>query len=328
MSPPWICGLSLVLLLVVGLVLAAITALASHFGASGGGAPGPGGPTRVRITNGCKSEAMWVSHLGADGFDPQNIRIPPLGSHDFRIPDEGLGQTRYWTKWRCMEGGVACGIGDSGGPGQTCDRHAGCAPPIDTKFAAVFGIKGKPCNTSAQQFEGCDFVDVSVTDGYTVPFELEIKGDCRGTMPKDVDKIHQVVTCVDLSSKQCPAHEDLGDAGADVDLRAINPHWGTYAGCYSPCSKLTLGPWTRGRGNATQRQLPRQEGGGANAFYCCPAEHVCRASPIGGTGYVRGVQAVCPGVNAYAYDRGLAIGTCPAGTRYEMIFYCPPDADS
>jgi len=323
---PWLLGLAAVATAIVVLLLAA-GASAAGVKVWGGGTtttpPIATGDSRVRITNGCSSEPMWVSHIGAAGHGPQNLRIAPLAFYDFAVPDHGMPQTRYWTKWRCAEGGAACGIGDSGGPDQTCDRTAGCAPPIDTKFEAIFGVKGESCNTAAQEFSGCDFVDVSVKDGYTVPFELEIKGDCRGSSAAGTEKIHQVVACAHLSPENCPVHEDLGEAGSDLDLRAVNPVWGTYAGCYSPCSKLTYGAWA-GRENATQRQVPTKDTGGKHAPYCCPSGQDCRGGPIERTAFVRGVRAACPGVNSYAYDHGLAVGTCPAGTRYEMIFYCPP----
>ena len=35
-----------------------------------------------------------------------------------------------------------------------------CAPPIDTKFEATFGTRGRPC--SGVSSKDCDFVDVSL----------------------------------------------------------------------------------------------------------------------------------------------------------------------
>ena len=37
----------------------------------------------------------------------------------------------------------------------------------------------------------------------------------------------------------------------------------------------------------------------------------------------RVVHAVCPGVYGYAYDDGMGLAQCPAGTKYHVTFYCP-----
>ena len=34
-------------------------------------------------------------------------------------------------------------------------------------------------------------------------------------------------------------------------------------------------------------------------------------------------KSVCPGVYAYAYDDGMGLAQCPAGTVYDVTFYCP-----
>lgn len=275
--------------------------------------------SRLRVTNGCGSEALWLARLGDGEMDLQNTKIWPLESVDVEIPEGGLATSRFWAKWRCVKGGNNCAIGDSGGPGQECDPQAGCAPPMDTKFEATFGATGSPCNTTLRQFAGCDFVDVSVKDGYTVPFELEIRGDCQGAAPKGTDKVHQIVECTKLSLDECPGAEHVG---TDVlNLRATNPAWGNVAGCLSPCSKLTYPNW---EGSSRSSRLAQGSITAKATPYCCPTPEACGGGELGQTEYVKAVHRMCPGVNSFAYDQGMGVGTCPAGTKYEMIFYCPP----
>lgn len=281
---------------------------------------------RLRITNGCQDEPLWVAFLSEHSMvDKQNLKLAPMESHDFEIPPNGLegsGTTRWFSKWRCVSNGNSCEIGDSGGLGQKCDIAAGCAPPVDTKFNAKFGVEGKTCNTTAGEFGGCDFVDVSLQDGYTVPFKLEIKGDCRAELAKGADKINKIVDCTGLTMDKCPIDEILGNSGSQVSLKALNPVWKSTVGCFSPCSKLSFEEWSE-TSKTSERRQPTGRHRGAEA-YCCPTLKTCNTTVVDGTRYAHAVHSMCPGINAYDYDNGMGVGTCPAGTRYEMIFFCPP----
>jgi len=100
----------------------------------------------------------------------------------------------------------------------------------------------------------------------------------------------------------------------------MHPSTNKEYGCYSPCSKLTYGNW----GNIlAQGASPQQPG---VHEYCCPTppETVksCRAGPANRTAYVDAMHRLCPAVYAYAYDDTEGLHHCPAGTKYEMVFYC------
>merc|ERR1719210_969487 len=84
--------------------------------------PAPPGsqPTRLRVTNGCKHESLWLARVGKGQVDSQNIMMGPLESYDVAIPESALGTSRFWAKWRCVPDGNSCAIGDSGGPDQKC----------------------------------------------------------------------------------------------------------------------------------------------------------------------------------------------------------------
>jgi len=269
-------------------------------------------PTRFRITNGCTREPIWIAHEAGAGVgpDPQNVEIAELGSYDFTVP-AGLSGTRYWPKLRCDATGGACRLGESGGPQQHCGSITGCAPPVDTKFEASFGLNGE------------DWVDISLVDGFTLPFKFEIftqtgKSCAAGDGNRHVGN---VVDCSHLSFNLCPTSEDLGVAGRNVDLRVRDPDTNRTVGCYSPCSKLTLNQWDNAE---AQGRTPWDDG---VKEYCCPtppeSPDACRQGPVGSTSFVRAVHKGCPGVYGYAYDDGMGLLKCPDDTKYRVTFYCP-----
>ncbi|CAK0839444.1 unnamed protein product [Prorocentrum cordatum] len=279
-------------------------------------------PTRLRITSACETEPMWIAHEAgaAVGPDPQNIKLDPGMSHDMIVTDN-LKATRYWPKFRCSSAGDQCAIGGSGGPDETCDEHIGCAPAIDSKFEATFGEAGQPCNTTYPpgEYTGCDWLDISMVDGFTVPFRLVIKGDCKARVVQKTN-VTQTINCAHISTDMCPDAEKLGQAGT-VSLKAVHPNTGEVVGCYAPCSKLTFQSWN----NAIAKDHQPQDA--LCKDYCCPtppeSPEACRTGPVKDTAYVKTVHQMCPGVYGYSYDDGVGLMTCPAGTAYEMIFYCP-----
>lgn len=271
---------------------------------------------RLRINNLCQTEPLWVAHMAAASPGPstQNLKLGPGESHDFLTPD-GLSSTRYWPKFRCDEDGNQCKVGGSGGPSEICDKQVGCAPPVDTKFEATFGIGG-PCDPAQGKYAGCDWIDVSLVDGFTVPFKFEIKGDCPGASSKVID-------CSHISVDMCPTSENLGAVG-NVDLRVVHPTTGKVSGCYSPCSKLTLRQWNN---PVAAHHIPQDA---ESAPYCCPtppeSPDACKKGPVSSTQYVQKVHSMCPGVYGYAYDDGMGLVQCPAVASYEVSFYCPGSA--
>lgn len=295
---------------------------------------------------------MWIAHIvantsgGPRDLDPPSLRLPPFAHYDFRTPD-GLAGARYWPKLRCDAKGNKCVLGESGGPGMVCAEKIGCAPPVDTKFEASFGGVGG----------SEDWVDVSLVDGFTLPFKFKMKGgtchggfgsrthfffaddafeeSCEGPGTRRVyrnpftgevfDSSPKVIDCSRLTFHVCPHHDHLGsaaNASAGLDLKVRHPGTGQVVGCYSPCSKLTLRQWA----NDTQGTLVGPADGAAKAF-CCPTPPVspeqCRAGPIKDTRFVRAVHRTCPGVYGFSYDDGMGLLQCSPDTHYEMTFFCP-----
>jgi len=241
------------------------------------------------------------------GPDKQNLKLHPGESHTFHTPD-GLSGTRYWAKMRCDAQGDKCEIGESGGPGEHCNNTMGCAPPVDTKFEATFGADG-----------GVDWVDVSLVDGWTLPFTFNMSKNC--TPGEGAREITQHIDCSQLVMDECPRAEDVGKANRGaVDLRVKHPGTGNTVGCFSPCSALTFSNWQ----NPLAKYSPAHE---LARDYCCPtppeSPRECRAGPVNGTEFVRTVHRNCPGVYGYAYDDGMGLLLCPKDTLYEMTFFCP-----
>ncbi|CAJ1359395.1 unnamed protein product [Effrenium voratum] len=195
---------------------------------------------RLRIINRCMEEPIWIAHEAARGLigpSPQNQLILPDSYFDYCTPDKLTG-TRYWPKMLCNDQGVNCLLGSSGGPGEGCSsggQYDRCAPPLDTKFEATFGRRGAPC--SGLSSVDCDFIDVSLVDGWTLPFRLTIHGKCSG--PNDLHPTE--IDCSGLTLDECPTREFMGKTF--YDLQAHYGGYGSVAGCYSPCLKLTDPKW-------------------------------------------------------------------------------------
>jgi len=287
-------------------------------------------PRRLIFVNKCAKEPLWIAHMAAGkvGPDPQDVKIEPGQSHAFSTPSQ-LSATRYWPKMGCDESGHNCSIGSSGGPGEACKRnpitgeddYSRCAPPVDTKFEASFGENGEPCNPKAPggtEMKGCDFVDMSLVDGWTLPFIFEAKGDCK----TNKDEIVESINCSGLTLDACPDLEALTDMSAD--LRAINPITKQVSGCYSPCSKLLDTKWS----NKELAHGRKAEQDDVNP-YCCPTPpqtpESCRAGPITKTKFLKTVHEKCPGVYGYAYDDGMGLMRCASATIYTVSFYCPSE---
>eukprot|EP00434_Breviolum_minutum_P001762 symbB.v1.2.001559.t1/scaffold70.1/size352959/9 len=238
---------------------------------------------RLRIVNRCLSEPIWIAHeaaRGAIGPGLQNFLIPPDDFHDFCTPDKLTG-TRYWPKMLCDDDGLNCLLGSSGGPGEGCSSHGygQCAPPIDTKFEATFGTRGAPC--SGISSKDCDFIDVSLVDGWTLPFRLSISGDCSG--PNDAHPTE--IDCSGLTFEKCPTDEVLGQQ--KYDMQAHYRGYGSVAGCYSPCLKLTDPKWnnsaSKGRSRTDTVASP----------YCCPTPPVSPKACRDGPATSIGLEVVC-----------------------------------
>ena len=238
-------------------------------------APLPPQTTRLRIVNRC-DETVWVA--------PLDVELPPGAFHDEDIPDEGLASQRYWPKLRCNQAGDDCAIGED------------YQPPIDSKFEATFAPIGSSDAT---------FYNLSLVDGYTLPFSVTPVGDGAGSGSCVASD------CTMLTVDACPANEDLGD-GTIVDLRLAD------LGCMSPCKAWNYPP-PYGLGQ------PESEDPGLHL--CCPAPfspEACRdaSDPLSvvHTDFVALVHERCPTAYSYSYDDAAGLHACPASTGFELVF--------
>lgn len=288
-------------------------------------------PRRLRIVNGC-DEAIWIAHEAGGGVGPdsQNAKIMARQHMDF-VTSSGLGAVRFWPKMRCNHMGEMCGLGGSAGAGQACERdgdHGGtdvshCAPPVDSRIDAVFGISGLPCNFSASRLSGCDHLNVALTDGYTLPFKLNFNGSC---FDKD-DEVVTTVDCSKLSLAKCPQLEQLevDDEIISVNLRAVPPGWKAVVGCYSPCQRLASSGWN-------QSLLANRADVALLGDYCCSdhrdlpmlkASCLKNGSKAEATSYAEVVRRMCPSFRSFSVDDGSRTIRCSSTTLYELTFYCP-----
>lgn len=268
---------------------------------------------RLTIVNGCNSP-IWIAHIvgGMVGPDPQDVKISPGASAQFStaVGSAPLTATRFWPKTGCDATGTNCTIGGSGGPSEGCvrripgkpDDYSHCAPPVDTKFEATFAPPNSP---------SMDVLDMSLVDGYTLPFKLETTGGNCSRMQKPFTQMD----CSGLSLAGCPASEAL--AGKEVSLRAVNPETGKTVGCFSPCMKLTDDKYN------SNPVAPDSKTAGP---YCCAgasgSPQTCSAGPILETEYLAAVRKFCPGAYGYAYDDKSATIACQTTTEYKLTFYC------
>lgn len=297
--------------------------------------PPSGQPTRLRIVNNCttKLNIFYQSGGGQRLSAPQGVPLSAFAPYDFPLPDEGLIGFRVWAGWGCDDFGNNCVIGGSGGtftggvpPGTGdlgCSSQYGCGPPVDSKFEGTFScLKGGGSDASCVPgAPNVDWADVSLVDGYTLPYVLKLvtpggfndpcDAGLQGKMPFSID-------CRGLDIGRCPTSENIQN-GPTVNLTVSFPATGQAGGCFSPCSKLTSRQWNPTGTHYVDDSMA--------ALYCCPtppiSSEACRAGPIEQTGYVRLVHKMCPGVYSYAYDDAMGLFTCPRGTKYELTFFCP-----
>ncbi|CAE7176758.1 unnamed protein product, partial [Symbiodinium necroappetens] len=139
----------------------------------------------IRVINKCYKEPIWIAHCCSYNYK-QNVKIDGGASHDFPAY-AGLRGFRLWPKMRCNSDGNGCYIGQSGGKGQPCgtDGNWRCQQHVDTKFEATFGSRS-------------DYYDMSMVDGYTLPFQLRLQG-CS------IPGLGRYLDCSDLTLNACPA---------------------------------------------------------------------------------------------------------------------------
>jgi len=274
----------------------------------------------LTIVNGCSSGSIWIASIAGGGVGPdgQDVKISSGQQSKFTTSTNGglggLSAARYWPKMGCDETGNHCSIGDSGGPSEGCviripgkdDNYTQCAPPVDTKFEASFAAPG---------YAQHDVVDMSLVDGYTLPFKLEVSDKVGAGCTRDLQPF-EGMDCSGLTLSKCPTTETT--SSRTVDLRAVNPKTGELSGCFSPCKKLTDDKW-----NET---LPISADSEEAGPYCCAGAYgnpqECSTGAIMQSEYLPAVKAQCPNAYGYPYDDHIATIACETTTEYVVTFYC------
>lgn len=241
----------------------------------------------MRITNGCDAEPIWIAHHVDGGGqhtpsrDPQNVKLQPRESYSFATIS-GTAGTKFWPKTGCDAHGQSCRVGG---------HEAGGG--VDTVFEAIFGTNGG------------DLAFISLEQGFTFPFTLEVEGECQKGSAALPD---HGIDCSRLSFEHCPGAEDLGSAGSGVDLRVWNFRK-EVVGCYSPCARL--------------RHLEGSKRKNLTDEYCCSEAESRDSCRAGSTDYARAVHQMCPDIGSSASDQGPGPLRCRDTARYRLSFHCP-----
>jgi hypothetical protein len=267
-------------------------------------------PARLRVTNKCEVP-VWIQQQGFP-TDPL-VQLAVNASHEYQIPAAGLASTRFWPKILCDKDGNDCKIGQSSPP---CPA-TGCAPPVDSKLEATWGCtlsdKTK-CGYTPQGVQMLStFWNTSNVDGFTLPYTVKtVGGDGRASCEN--------ADCAGLKDAKCPTDEDLSNGGLNPkythqNLATKNPVSGGYAGCFSPCSKLSYPTW----GGDGQLDIS----GPVDKMFCCPTPPVsspeCQAGPVAKTSYVKTIHTACKSTTyAYAYDDVIGGRNCSSDTILEF----------
>lgn len=276
-------------------------------------APLPPQTSRLRIVSSC-AFPIWIAHSNNVPGE-QNIRLDPGGYHDYAIPAGGLASARFWPKVGCDANARNCRIGDSGEGGGVPCGPGGCHPPIDSKFEVTFAAIGSSAAT---------FYNLSLVDGYTLPFSVAPVGNGAGVGSCTASD------CSMLTLDACPVAEDLGGsvfpAYADRSLRVAD------VGCMSPCKAWSYPapyglhlPESQDPGLHLCCPTPIDPGTGqCTAANGCITPAACRAASdplsVVHTDYVQLVHARCPTAYAYSYDDDAGLHACPADTGFRVEF--------
>ena len=74
---------------------------------------------------------------------------------------------------------------------------------------------------------GEDWIDVSLVDGWTLPFRLELRGECSGGYGNKTADAKSAVDCSGLTLDRCPGSEDrtiVNNVDIDKSYRSLSLH--------------------------------------------------------------------------------------------------------
>jgi len=231
---------------------------------------------------------IWIDnyaqgYIHIDGIE-RNAKIEAMQSR--RFPMNAIGAA-YFPKYGCDSTGNNCASGDK-----------------DLKPRTLFEFTYPAYGTG-------DAWDMSLVDGYNLPFKLELAG-CEATNPQGLPD-SSVIDCSDLSMSDCPTQENLGGVTYDLSHPASG-----LAGCMSPCFQLQYSGVS-----ATSKQAEQ---------YCCQNSYAgpkCRSGAILQTHWFKNVRAKCRRTYTYPLDDPEGNQACPGSSsnrKYHLTFYCPNGA--
>ncbi|XP_023732620.1 G-type lectin S-receptor-like serine/threonine-protein kinase At1g67520 [Lactuca sativa] len=162
--------------------------------------------TTFTFVNDCDF-TIWPGVSGTPDFNITGFELTKGSSRSIQSPVGWVG--RFWGRTGCnfnRSGNVSCATGDCG-PGKVECNGTSYTPPVTI---AEFSVN---------QFQGQDFYDVSLVDGFNLPILVEATGGSGsgsgsgsgfGSGLRSCAK----TGCVDDLNQRCPPELTLGSAGA------------------------------------------------------------------------------------------------------------------
>jgi len=227
---------------------------------------------------------VWIEFQASSetfsGFPPIQ-KISASQKYVYNIPTK-LFAARWWVKTGCNTEGMDCEFGNS----VTYNVSVGAQPPLETKFEGTFGNGGT------------DYFDVSLVDGFSVPFTLELTGDTKGA------SLDEKIDCSSLSPENCPTETTLGDGGLDLKYFGDVENKTNPLACFSPCKKLNYSTGSIGQG------LGLPERGNTKTFcMCCPGPILGESCDNAqGIQYCPFQNNQCQGIDKAVYEKLVSEG--------------------
>lgn len=329
--------LILVTVIIIGIIVFLIFLLVSNNrdNNSSNGSSNVGSNAKLEIKNSSGMDIWVENRVGTDinntvpGYSTP-IFVAAGDSITFNFPASGLASARFWPKIGCDNNGTNCIIGDQLPDLDGNCPSTGCTPAIDTLFEITSECtleNVNDCTSPPNNSENrVDFLNMSLVDGYSLPFKLTVIGDtskCSAGIQNGLDGSQ-------LTLDKCPADETITNVSTgesfEVDLAYFANN--TVYACMSPCRKL-VSP-------VIQQGLGESESDFPAVMYCCPTpENVtpcvpedgcvtpatCRAGPIEDSQYVEVISTYAPGNYSFSYDDEDGLHTCPNTYSYKLEYF-------
>ncbi|KAL4565168.1 hypothetical protein LXL04_029253 [Taraxacum kok-saghyz] len=206
---------------------------------------------------------IWPGILGTPDFNLTGFELTKGNSHSFQTPDVWRGT--FWGRTGCNfngSGNISCTTGDCGTGKMDCNGNTYTKPVTIVEFAV-------------KQFQGLDFYDVSLVDGFNLPILVKATGG-SGSGLRSCAK----TGCADDLNQRCPPELTLTGGGA---CRSACQTFGSPEYCcnssFSTPSACKPTAYAQLFKSACPRSYSTQFDVETSIFTCSDADYVVRFCP-------------------------------------------------